>query len=145
MVRVRLLSPPLMKVFLPLAKVSDSHIFAVGVDCGLVFPSSSLVPPLEVLSLIRAKELAEANLAKAAAKAAQAIEQERVDPATKSSVVQCNQPESAAAMLRELQRPADQPNVPKPKRIKAPSLLRERPIRRNTTARHARMNIPVSQ
>ena len=139
-----ILSPP-DKSFLPLAKIPDLHLFAVAANCGLVFPNLSLAPLSEVLSLILAKEHAQANLAKAVAKAAQAIEQETVVFATETSVVQCSQPSSTSGVLRELQHPASHSSVSIPKRSKALPPLREKPILCNTPARQARMNNLVSQ
>ena len=95
-----LCSPP-DESFLPLPKIPDSHLFAVAADCGLVFPYSSLVPPVEVLSLICAKELAQANLAKAAAKVAAAIEQVHTEREGGTSAVSASPTIPDALQLKE--------------------------------------------
>ena len=134
-----LCSPP-DESFMPLAKVPDSHLFAIAAECGLVFPSSSLVPPVEVLSLIRAKELAQENLAKVAAKAAAAIEQAHIEGVAGTSAVPASPNISAALQLKEAELPSQTQKKAKP----AP-LFREKPVLRATPAHLARTTNPVIQ
>jgi hypothetical protein len=56
-------------VFAVLPAASDSHLLSVAADCNILLGSSG-DNPLEILELIRAKELAQAALAEALAKAA---------------------------------------------------------------------------
>ena len=51
---------------LVLPALADSHLLKVAHDCSISFPSLS-VPSSEILSLVRANELAQADLAAAAA------------------------------------------------------------------------------
>jgi hypothetical protein len=130
--------------FVLLSSLPDDHLLSVASDSGLALVSG-VGSDAEFLSLVRAKELAQAALAQAQVKFA---DQKAADAAAVSaaqaaeagpSVVQC--PDAAVMEI------SPQATVPKPPRAKAPKKPRQVCVRnlRKTPARQARVSIKVSK
>jgi hypothetical protein len=136
--------------FVLLSSLPDDHLLLVASDSGLALVSGA-GSAAEFLSLVRAKELAQAALAQAQVKFA---EQKAADAAAAlaaqaakagPSVVQC--PAAAVTENSPQATVRSESSVPKPPRAKAPKILRQVCVRnlRKTSARQARDSIKVSK
>ena len=135
------MSQPNLDGFLAFPAVSDEHFIGVAADSAIVF-DSSLGTPLEILGLVRAKELAQATIAEAIsrAEARLAAEAVRSTAPEETSVVPEVDPEVPDdTTIAEL--------VSKSKRKKkgVTQVLGSRPNLRDTPARQARARVTVSK
>jgi hypothetical protein len=130
--------------FVLLSSLPDDHLLSVASDSGLALVSGA-GSVAEFLSLVRAKELAQAALAQAQVKFA---EQKAADAAA-ASVAQANEagPSVVQCPATAVMENSPQASVPKPPRAKVPKKPRQVCVRnlRKTPARQARVSIKVSK
>jgi hypothetical protein len=155
---LRRITPLPSSDFVLLASLPDDHLLDVASDSGLALVSG-VGSSIELLSLVRAKEIAQAALAqaqvtlaeqKAAADAALAEAAQGDDPGP-SAVQSSDSVGVQAPVVVANSSPLQPPNIPpipaKPSRAKLPKLPKQVCIRslRKTPARQARVSLRVSK
>jgi hypothetical protein len=137
--------------FVLLSSLPDDHLLAVASDSGLALVSG-VGSPVDLLSLVRAKEIAQAALAQAQVKfAEQKVAKDAVIAAvaqaadTGPSVVQC--PASADGDLPPQALVVPETSAPKNSRAKSSKQLKQACVRtlHKTPARQARVSLRVSK